>query len=297
MQKEKIVVLYGGDSPEREVSLKSGKAVLDSLLNQGYDAVGLDASSKDLVVKLLELNPDKCFIALHGEDGENGRVAALLELLGIKHTGSTMKSCVVTMDKMISKEILMHHRMPTPMAKFLTDRLVEADEISFPVAVKPSSGGSSIATFKVKSLEELENAYQQASKHGEVMIEQWVTGKEITVAIVNNDVYSSVWIEPLNEFYDYESKYSGKSIYHAPSGLCEQKELEVRQLAKKAYDLLGCKGHARVDFIYDDKGDFYIMEINSSPGMTENSLSPKSAAAEGIDFDSFVKSILEQAQC
>lgn len=296
MKKEKIVVLYGGDSPEREVSLKSGKAVLDSLLSQDYDAVDLDASGKELVAKILELKPDKCFIALHGEDGENGRVSALLEMLGIKHTSSSMKSSVITMDKMISKEIWMYHRMPTPMAKFLTDKLVAEDEISFPVAVKPSSGGSSIATFKVKSIQELKQAYEEASKYGEVMIEQWVTGKEITVAIVNDEVYSSVWIEPQNEFYDYESKYSGKSIYHSPSGLCEQKELEVRQLAKKAYDLLGCRGHARVDFIYDDRGNFYIMEINSSPGMTENSLSPKSAAAEGIDFDNFVKRIIEQAQ-
>ena len=295
MNKEKIVVLYGGDSPEREVSLNSGKAVLDSLLNQGYDAVGLDASSKDLVVKLLELNPDKCFVALHGEDGENGRVAAILELLNIKHTSSSMRSSVITMDKMISKELWIQHKMLTPMAKVLTKKLVSADEISFPVVVKPSNGGSSIATFKVKSINELKPAYDEASKYGEVMIEQWVTGKEITVPVVNNEVYSSVWIEPFNEFYDYESKYSGKSTYHSPSGLCEQKELEVRQLAKKAYDLLDCKGHARVDFIYAD-GQFYLMEINSSPGMTENSLSPKSAAAEGISFDEFVKTIIDQAQ-
>jgi len=295
MSKEKIVVLYGGDSPERDVSLKSGKAVLDSLINQGYDAVGLDASGRELVARLIEMDPDKCFVALHGEDGENGRVSAVLEMLGIKHTSSSMKSSVITMDKMISKEIWMHHRMPTPFAKILTDRLVDEDDISFPVAVKPCSGGSSIATFKVKSVSELESAYAEASKHGDVMVEQWVTGKEITVAIVNNEVYSSVWIEPLNEFYDYESKYSGKSIYHCPSGLCEKKELEVRQLAKKAYDLLNCKGHARVDFIYDN-GEFYIMEVNSSPGMTENSLSPKSAAADCIDFDSFVRSIIEQAQ-
>ncbi|MED7788961.1 D-alanine--D-alanine ligase [Francisella sp. 19X1-34] len=295
MSKEKIVVLYGGDSPEREVSLNSGKAVLDSLIRQGYTAVGLDASSKELVLKLLELNPDKCFIALHGEDGENGRISALLEMLGIKHTSSGMRSSVITMDKMISKEIWIHHRMPTPMAKILTKKLVCEDEISFPVAVKPSNGGSSIATFKVKTLDELKPAYEEASKYGEVMIEQWVSGKEITVAVVNDQVFSSVWIEPLNEFYDYESKYSGKSIYHCPSGLCQEKELEVRQLAKRAYDLLDCKGHARVDFIYAD-GEFYIMEINSSPGMTENSLSPKSAAVEGIDFDDLVKLIIEQAR-
>ncbi|AJC48461.1 D-alanine--D-alanine ligase [Allofrancisella guangzhouensis] len=295
MKKEKIVVLYGGDSPEREVSLRSGKAVLESLQKQGYDAVGLDANSKELVKGLLELSPDKCFIALHGEDGENGKVSALLEMLKIKHTSSDMKSSVITMDKMLSKEIWMHHKMLTPMAKILTAELVDEDEITFPVAVKPCSGGSSIATFKVNSTSELKVAYDEASKYGDVMVEQWVTGKEITVAVVNNDVYSSVWIEPLNDFYDYESKYSGKSIYHSPSGLCKQKELEVRQLAKKAYDILGCRGHARVDLIYD-QDRFYLMEVNSSPGMTEHSLSPKSAAAEGVDFDNFVKIIIEQAQ-
>ena len=295
MAKEKIVVLYGGDSPEREVSLKSGKAVLESLQSQGYDAVGLDASGKDLVLKLVELRPDKCFVALHGEDGENGRVAAVLELLGIKHTTCDMKAGVITMDKIISKEIWVNHGLPTPFAKILTGNLVSEDEITLPVAVKPASGGSSIATFKVKTVAELKPAYQEAAKYGDVMIERWLTGKEITVAIVNDEVYSSIWIEPLNEFYDYESKYSGKSTYHCPSGLCEEKELEVRLLAKKAYDTLGCQGHARVDFIYNE-GKLYVMEINTSPGMTENSLSPKSAMAEGVSFDELVKSIIEQAR-
>ena len=166
MAKEKIVVLYGGDSPEREVSLKSGKAVLESLQSQGYEVVGLDANGKDLVLRLMELAPDKCFVALHGEDGENGRVAAVLELLGIKHTTCDMKAGVITMDKMISKELWIHHGLPTPFAKILTNRLVDEDEITFPVAVKPASGGSSIATFKVKSISELKPAYEEASKYG-----------------------------------------------------------------------------------------------------------------------------------
>ncbi|AXA33041.1 D-alanine--D-alanine ligase [Francisella adeliensis] len=295
MANEKIVVLYGGDSPEREVSLKSGEAVIKSLQKQQYDCVGLDASHKQLVEKLLEIQPDKCFIALHGEDGENGRVAALLEMLNIPHTTCSMKAGVVTMDKMISKEILIHNKMPTPFAKILTKNLVGEDEISFPVAVKPANGGSSIATFKVKKISDLKAAYNEASKYGKVMVEQWITGKEITVTVINDEVYSSVWIEPLNEFYDYESKYSGKSIYHSPSGLGKDKELEVRRLAKKTYDILGCSGHARVDFIYSN-GLFYIMEVNSSPGMTENSLSPKSAAAEGVTFDELVRTIIEQAK-
>ncbi|ASG67245.1 D-alanine--D-alanine ligase [Francisella halioticida] len=295
MSKEKIVVLYGGESPEREVSLNSGKAVLDSLVRQDYDVVGLDVSSKELVSKLLELNPAKCFIALHGEDGENGRVSAVLEILNIKNTSSDMKACVIAMDKMLSKRIFESYGISTPKARTLSNKLIEAKDLSFPVAVKPICGGSSIAISKVKSVDQLQTAYDEASKYGEVMVEEWISGKEITVAIVGNNVYSSVWIEPKNEFYDYESKYCGESIYHCPSGLCEEKEIEVRQLAKKAYDLLDCKGHARVDFIYD-QGEFYIMEINSSPGMTSNSLSPKSAAVEGIDFDDFVKLIIEQAR-
>jgi D-alanine-D-alanine ligase len=295
MKTEKIVVLYGGDSLEREVSIKSGRAIIASLAKQGYDVVGLDASGKKLVTRLLDINPDKCFMALHGEDGEDGHVAALLDMLDIKHTSSSMKSGVITMDKMISKEIWMHYRMPTPMAKVLTDRLVGEDEISFPVVVKPVNGGSSIATFKVESVDGLKPAYEEASKYGEVMIEQWVTGKEITVAIVNDEVFSSVWIEPFNEFYDYESKYSGKSTYHCPSGLGHEKEKEVRALAKKAYDVLGCSGHARVDFMYEN-GKFLIMEINSCPGMTKNSLSPKSAGVDGVDFDALIKLIIEQAK-
>ena len=295
MKKEKVVVLYGGESPEREVSIRSGKAVIKALENQEYNVTGIDASSKELVSKLLEISPDKCFVALHGEDGENGRVSALLELLGIKHTCSDMKASLITMDKMLSKQIFEPYGIDVPRARIITDKLNEAKDLGFPLAVKPICGGSSIGLYKVESEQELEKAYKGASKYGEVMAEQWVTGKEITVAIVNDSVYSSVWIEPKNEFYDYESKYSGGSIYHSPSGLAEEKELEVRQLAKKAYDIAGCKGHARADFIYSD-GKFYLMEINTSPGMTELSLSPKSAEAEGIDFCEFVSSIIEQAQ-
>lgn len=250
MKREKIIVLYGGDSPEREVSLKSGKAVLAALQQEGFDVQGVDASSKELVEEILRISPDVCYIALHGEDGENGRIQALLEILKIKHTASDTRASVITMDKMLSKEIWERNGLLTPKAKLLSESLKESKELNFPVVIKPTSTGSSIGITKVNLEMELELAYKEAAQYGEVMIEEWITGKEMTVAVLNDEVFSSVWIEPKNEFYDYESKYGGQSIYHSPSGLPDDKELEIRQLAKRAYDVLGCKGHARVDFIY-----------------------------------------------
>ncbi|MFC4892944.1 D-alanine--D-alanine ligase [Pseudofrancisella aestuarii] len=295
MKKEKIVVLYGGDSPEREVSLKSGGAVLTALQQEGFDVCGVDASSRELVEEILRISPDICYIALHGEDGENGRVQSLLEILKIKHTASDIRASVITMDKMLSKEVWERNGLLTPKAKLLTESLKEAKELKFPVVIKPTSTGSSIGITKVNLEMELESAYKEAAQYGEVMIEEWVTGKEMTVAVLNDEVFSSVWIEPKNEFYDYESKYGGQSIYHSPSGLPDDKELEIRELAKRAYDVLSCKGHARVDFIYSD-GKFYLIEINTSPGMTEHSLSPKSAKALGYSFNDLVRKVVEQAK-
>lgn len=295
MKREKIIVLYGGDSPEREVSLKSGKAVLAALQQEGFDVQGVDASSKELVEEILRISPDVCYIALHGEDGENGRIQALLEILKIKHTASDTRASVITMDKMLSKEIWERNGLLTPKAKLLSESLKESKELNFPVVIKPTSTGSSIGITKVNLEMELELAYKEAAQYGEVMIEEWITGKEMTVAVLNDEVFSSVWIEPKNEFYDYESKYGGQSIYHSPSGLPDDKELEIRQLAKRAYDVLGCKGHARVDFIYSDN-KFYLIEINTSPGMTEHSLSPKSAKTLGYSFNDLVKKVVEQAK-
>mgnify|MGYP000474692588 CR=1 FL=1 len=295
MSKDKIVVLLGGESPEREVSLKSGEAISKSLSTQGYDVVAVDLVGCDLVRKLLEINPKACYIALHGEDGENGRVQALLDGLRIPYTTAGMRSSVIAMDKMLSKETWLKDGLLTPKARILRADLSQIDGLSFPVVVKPTSTGSSVGISKVDTIEGLEKAYLEAAKYGEVMVEEWITGKEMTVAMLDDEVFSSVWIEPKNAFYDYESKYSGQSSYHSPSGLSQAKELEIRELAKKAYDSLDCKGHARVDFIYS-QGEFYLIEINTSPGMTEFSLAPMSAKPFGYDFDKLVKKILESAR-
>ena len=295
MSKDKIVVLLGGESPERDVSLKSGKAVYESLKILGYDVEAVDLVGCDLIRKLLEINPKACYIALHGEDGENGRVQALLDGLGIPYTTAGMRSSVIAMDKMLSKETWLKDGLLTPKARVLREDLSQVEGLSFPVVVKPTSTGSSVGISKVHSIEELEKAYLEAVKYGEVMVEEWIIGKEMTVAIIDDEVFSSVWIEPKNDFYDYESKYGGESIYHSPSGLSPIKELEIRELARKAFVSLGCKGHARVDFIYSD-GEFYLIEINTSPGMTEFSLAPMSARPLGYDFDRFVKKILESAK-
>lgn len=294
MKKNKIVVLLGGDSPEREVSLNSGRAVCTALINNGYEVTALDAVGLDLVEKLLSIKPDKCYIALHGEDGENGRIQALLDIMGIPYTTSGMRASVIAMDKMLTKELWIKDGLLTPKATILTSNLSQAVGLRFPVVVKPTSAGSSVGISRVDSKDQIQAAYLEAAKYGEVMIEEWITGKEMTVAIIDDEVFSSVWIEPKNNFYDYDSKYGGGSIYHSPSGLCSEKEDEIRQLSKRAYDSLGCVSHARVDFIYSDS-KFYLIEINTSPGMTEHSLAPKSAKSCGFDFDSLVKKIIESA--
>lgn len=294
---KKIVVLYGGISPEREVSLLSGKAVIESLKSLGYDVFPIDSSSSTLVSDLIKISPDVCYIALHGSDGEDGTIQALLDLLKIPYTTSGMKSSVLAMDKYLSKQVWYEAGMDVPKALYLIDENIATVELEYPVVVKPTMTGSSIGISKVEDKSQLADAFALAKKEGAVIVEKWIYGKELTVTVIEDEVFASVLIEPKNEFYDYESKYSGQSTYSCPSGLSDEDESRVRNLAKKAYDVLGCKGHARVDFIYESESDkFYLVEINTSPGMTEHSLSPKSVKGCGYSFDDLNKLIIEKAK-
>ncbi|WP_395946745.1 D-alanine--D-alanine ligase [Caedibacter taeniospiralis] len=292
----KVAVLYGGNSAEREVSLRSGAAVIATLEKAGIEVIAIDASGKALVTKLLMANVDRCLIMLHGGGGENGHVQALLHELEIPYTGANALACALTMDKIKTKKLWQIEGLLTPKAKIIDQRL-DVSGLEFPLAIKPTSQGSSVGTHKVKSQDELEAAYLDACQYGEVMAEEWITGKELTVSIVNGIALPSIWIEPKLEFYTYEAKYTKEAgtCYHCPSGISEALEKEAQAVALKAFNIVGCSGWGRVDFMLSPQNKLYLIEVNTVPGMTNLSLVPKAAQQYGWDFETLVLKILESS--
>ena len=293
----KVAVLLGGLSAEREVSLKSGQAVLEGLLTRGIDAHSVDVG-RDIASVLSAGEFDRAFNILHGPGGEDGSMQALLEFLNIPYCGSGVAASALAMDKVRTKWVWQANRLPTPDF-MLIESEVDLNKISerftFPVAIKPVHEGSSVGMSKVKSADELKAAYEFAKKYNdEVMVEQWIIGSEYTVTMIADEAYPSIKIETPREFYDYTAKYLEKTtIYSCPSGLSEAQEKEIQALAKKAFKTLGCHGWGRVDFMCDKAGQFWLIEINTLPGMTETSLVPKAARAKGVEFPDLVVKILE----
>jgi len=293
----KVAVLLGGNSGEREVSLNSGNAVYEALIAQGIDAIKVD--SKDNLVGQLEAHSfDRAFIVLHGIGGEDGTVQGLLEFMQIPYTGSGVKASAICMDKWRTKLIWEGLDLPTP--KFVQiESLVELEEfteqVGYPLMVKPALEGSSIGISKVSSASGLSDAFQSAANTGSpVLAEQFVTGKEFTVAILNGKALPAIQLKPANEFYDYEAKYlSDSTEYLLPCGLTAEKESELQRLALDAYEAVDCQGWGRVDVMQDLDGKFWLIEVNTVPGMTDHSLVPMAAKADGIDFQQLVKTILE----
>ena len=292
----KVALLMGGDSPEREVSLRSGRAVAQALTELGIDKVEIDATSWDLVECLKAHRPDRCLIMLHGEAGENGGVQALLKLLRIPYSGSDMSACALSMDKLLAKEIWQGKGLKTPNFSVLDDAL-SITGLGFPLVVKPVDGGSSVGVSKVESVNTLKMAYHLAKKsYGSVMAEKWIEGDEFTVSIVGDVVLPSIRIEAPDTFYDYDAKYVTGSRYHCPSGVDEKTEQQLKSIALAAYHSLGCRGWARVDFIQEAKtGALFLIELNTVPGMTNLSLVPQAAKVYGWDFNTLVLKILESA--
>jgi D-alanine-D-alanine ligase len=295
----KVAVLFGGRSAEREVSLKSGSAVLAALQRSGVDAYAFDPASRPLQA-LVDERIDHVFIALHGRFGEDGTVQGALELMGISYTGSGVMASAIAMDKWRTKLIWQSAGLPIPEYEALTaptDWNAVADHLDLPLFVKPSSEGSSVGVTKVKTVEELPLAYAEAAKHDKVVIaESCVGGGEYTVAILNGHTLPVIKIEPANEFYDYEAKYlRDDTRYLCPSGLSVEEEAAMQHLALLAFQLVGCTGWGRVDFLRGDDGKFYLLEINTSPGMTDHSLVPMAARQAGISFEQLVVQILEGA--
>lgn len=293
----KIAVLCGGNSAEREVSLNSGEAVYQALKSQQIDVVKID-SREDLVAQLNQHNVDQAFIALHGVGGEDGTVQGLLEFYGLPYTGSGVKASAICMDKWRTKLIWKGLGLPTPnfiKAESLSELNDFSNETGFPLMVKPALEGSSIGISKVKERAALEEAFHSAANTGSpVLAEQFVTGLEFTVAILDGKPLPAIQLKPANEFYDYQAKYiQDDTEYLLPCGLSEEKESELQALALEAYEALDCHGWGRVDVMQDESGKFWLIEVNTVPGMTDHSLVPMAAKAAGISFPELVVDILK----
>jgi D-alanine-D-alanine ligase len=292
----KVAVLYGGRSAEREVSLKSGAAVLRALQDAGVDAHGLDVGA-DILQQLAGQAFDRAFVVLHGRGGEDGTIQGLLECAGIPYTGSGVLASALAMDKLRTKQVWHSLGLPTPRHATLAsiaDCARVAGELGFPLMVKPSQEGSSIGMAKVHSLQELEQAWRDARAYDEnVLVEQYIAGPEFTVAMLDGEILPPIRLGTSHVFYDYEAKYhSDDTQYQIPCGLNEDKERELRELTAAACAALGVTGWGRADVMQDDKGNFWLLEVNTVPGMTGHSLVPMAAAAAGLDFQQLVLRLL-----
>ncbi len=296
----KVAVLFGGKSAEREVSLKSGAAVLAALLRSGVDAHAFDPATRNLQ-ELKDQHYSRAFIALHGRYGEDGTVQGALELLGMPYTGSGVMASALGMDKWRSKLVWQAAGLPIPAyqmlnADFVADDVVRA--LGLPLFVKPACEGSSVGISKVKTTDGLAAAYLEAAKHDTlVMAERFVGGGEYTVAILGEQALPVIRIVPANEFYDYEAKYlRDDTRYLCPCGLGAAQEATMQHLAKRAFALIGGQGWGRVDFLVSETGQPYVLEANTSPGMTDHSLVPMAARRAGISFEQLVLQVLGMAE-
>jgi len=292
-----VAVLLGGKSGEREVSLKSGNAVLAALRRQQVDAHAFDPAERDIH----ELEKfDRVFISLHGRFGEDGTIQGALELMGIPYTGSGVMASSIGMDKWRTKLLWRSAGIATPDFEILdanSDFAAVEQRLGLPMFVKPANEGSSIGISKVKQAGELQAAYALAAKSDPLVIaEKFVGGGEYTVGILGDQALPIIRIVPANEFYDYDAKYlRDDTQYLCPCGLSAEKELQIQQEALQAFRTIGCRGWGRVDFLMDEAGNHYFLEVNTSPGMTDHSLVPMAAKAAGISFEELVTRILALA--
>ena len=292
----RVAVLFGGSSAERAVSLKSGAAVLAALQVAGVDAYGIDAGPQ-LAEQLLNERPDRVFIALHGRGGEDGSLQGLLESLQIPYTGSGVMASAIGMDKLRTKQIWQSLGLPTPAYAMLRDgeqcaEIVE--RLGTPLIIKPLHEGSSIGMAKADSLQQLQDAWQGAQSYdSEALVEQWIQGAEFTVAVLDGQALPPIRLRTPHTFYDYEAKYQANDTqYLCPCGLPTEQEEQLKALSLRAFEAVGCKGWGRVDVMQDEQGNFYLLEVNTVPGMTDHSLVPMAAKATGLSFGDLVLAIL-----
>ena len=294
----KVAVLLGGKSAEREVSLDSGTAVLEALVRSGVNAEAFDPQARS-VTELL--NYDRAFIVLHGRGGEDGQIQGALEWLNVPYTGTGVQGSAIGMDKVKTKQVWQGSELPTAPYRIVTKNS-NAEEIvaalDLPLIIKPVHEGSSIGMSKVEKVEDFADAIAKATEHDAVvMAEKWITGREFTIVILNGQALPVIRLQPPEDvaFYDYEAKYQRNDVeYGIPCGLSESEEQELQALALRAFQAVGASGWGRIDAMQDEQGNFWLLEVNTVPGMTSHSLVPKAAAAVGYSFESLCVAILEQ---
>lgn len=292
----RVGVLFGGQSAEREISLQSGGAVLAALEQAGVDFVALDVG-ENAIADIQAANIDRAFIALHGPGGEDGRIQAVLEYLHIPYTGSDVQSSALAMDKLRSKQLWRGVGLSTPDFSVLTantDWQAVLERLGGEVMVKPAHEGSSIGMARVQSATELQAAYQDAASYDACVIaERLITGAEYTVAVLEGVALPPIKLETDHRFYDFDAKYVAEDTrYLCPCGLTPAKEQELKELALNAFFALGCRGWGRIDVMADKQQNFYLLEVNTVPGMTSHSLVPMAAKAQNLSFMELVLAIL-----
>lgn len=293
----KVAVLMGGWAAERSVSLKSGQAVLKGLLDQGVDAHKVDAD-RNVIDVLRNEKFDQVFNILHGRGGEDGEIQGILEISQIPYTGCGVMASAISMDKLMTKRLWSGANLPTPAFEILTEQSnfnEVVEKLGLPLIVKPAQEGSSIGMTKVSKAEQLKPAYEKAAEFDDVVFaEQWVTGKEFTVAILGDRVLPPIHIVANTDFYDFDAKYeSNETEYHCPCDLDSDKETELKALSQEAFQILGGSGWGRVDLMQDSAGKFWLIEVNTTPGMTDHSLVPMAAKQQGLSFPELTVEILK----
>jgi D-alanine-D-alanine ligase len=294
----KVAVLFGGKSAERGVSLDSGQAVLDALLREGVQAEAFDPKDRS-VTELV--NYDRAFIVLHGRGGEDGQIQGVLEWLNVPYTGTGVQGSAIGMDKVKTKQVWQGSELPTAPYRIVTKDSNPADIVAalgLPLIIKPVHEGSSIGMSKVERIEDFAEAIAKATEHDAVvMAEKWITGREFTIVLLNGQALPVIRLEPPKDvaFYDYEAKYNRNDVqYGIPCGLTESEEQQLQVLALRAFQAVGASGWGRIDAMQDEQGNFWLLEVNTVPGMTSHSLVPKAAQAVGYSFDALCVAILEQ---
>lgn len=293
-----VAVLYGGTSAEREISLRSGGAIIQALREVGVATTPVDIGS-DPLQQLQQLSVDRAFIALHGTGGEDGKIQALLEWLNLPYTGSGIAASALCMDKLRTKQLWRGVDLPTPDCHVLnedTDWTTTIAELDGVAMVKPCHEGSSIGMAKVSNAVELEQAFRVAARYDRVVLaERYIQGAEYTVAILDQHALPPIKLETNHQFYDFSAKYqAADTSYICPCGLPEERESRLKELALAAFNAVGARGWGRVDIMADARGAFYLLELNTVPGMTDHSLVPMAATAAGYSFNELVLAILSQ---
>jgi len=289
----KVAVIYGGPSPEADISRKSARSVISALKKKGHQVFEIELD-ETIVEELKKINPERVFIVLHGSPGEDGTVQGLLEITGLKYTGCNTETSAICMDKDVTKRILKTYGIPVPAGEtyFKGDRV---EPVEFPCVVKPARTGSTVGISLARDKESFKRAVEEAFKYdSKILVEEYIDGRELTVAVINGKALPPVEIITESGFYDFDSKYTKPSTqYKIPAQLSPRLEERIRKISEKTFKVLECKGAVRIDFRIDKWNNPYILEVNTIPGMTERSLLPKAARAAGMEFEDLIEEILK----